>query len=216
MSKYSRSEIEQLIKESSFTLRNAVQNAKLRSMLADHGYDPGKLARGIALVEDLTECHAAYCQRAAEYREATSAYHATFKHARRLFERHARISKALFSNRPECSERLGLNAIPTDSFEPWLRHARQYYREAVTNAQLQNNLVEVGLSPAILGLGQAAVEDTAMADRLRDSAQSLAQQAEQQRDIAAKSLKAWMRKFWKTAKKALAKKPKQLEQLRAG
>jgi hypothetical protein len=58
----------------------------------------------------------------------------------------------------------------------WLGQARQFYREGLSDAGLQEKLAQGGLTREVLENGQAGLEAVAKADAAQESAKGLAQQ----------------------------------------
>ena len=95
----------------------------------------------------------------------------------------------------------------------WLAQARQFYNNALSDADVQSALLNYGIDTAALTAAQALVDVAEQANAAQESEKGDAQQATLERNQAMQALDAWMGDFIAIARIALEDKPQLLEKL---
>jgi len=210
---YYKSIIEALLEEGRVGLGNALNTPEIVILLDEFNFGQVKLQQGEALRLELQDRHTGQIRAYAQQQESTAALSTAWDAARKLYKRHTKMAEAVLDEHPELLLRLGLKGRKPQAFGAWLARARQFYREALADEVLQTLWTEGGLALTVLEAGEAALDAADQADREQESAKGLAQQATQDRDIAAAAFEKWMKRFWKIVEVALADHPQWLERL---
>lgn len=213
MTRYGRGKVGRLSNKGRLALDNAFGTPEILALFKLYGYGVEKFQEGQTLLRALEESHAAQLRLYAQQKEATAAFHAAWDVARKTYAQHAKIARALLAAQPARLARLGLEGARARAFNKWLIQARQFYREALADAELGDLLAQGGMTRPVLEAGWTAVEAAVQANNAQEAAKGLAQQSTQDRDAAAAAFQRWLRHFWQIADVALADQPQWLERL---
>jgi hypothetical protein len=91
--------------------------------------------------------------------------------------------------------------------------AHQFYTYALSDADIQERLVEFGITQAMLEAGRRQIEAVNEYEARRQQRQSAAQDATRMRDETLAALDKWMMAFTKIARVAFEDRPQFLEKL---
>lgn len=192
-------------------INNALATESIRNALAEYGYSDKRLKEGLKLYEKVQTLH---FQQMKEYGESFAATEDTKKSrqkANELYMKHMKLARIIFNKDPYVFNALQLSGSRHQSNTGWLRQAKAFYNNVLSDKKLMTGLALLGITAEKLKEGQALVEDFEKKLNIRDKESGEAQRATLLRDQALDEMNVWMSDFIKVSRIALQESPQDME-----
>ena len=192
---------------------NSLNDAEIQGYLTPFGYDTVRLEEGKALYETALALHQKQKVEYGEQFAATDARDAAQNNADAEYMRFVKIARVALKNDRAAAQKLGIDGRRKQTFSGWLSQVKQFYANALPDADILSKLAGYGVTPEKLQAGQQLTDEAEAANAAREKEKGEAQQATKDRDEAVDIMDEWMSDFKKIARIALADKPQLLEKL---
>lgn len=195
------------------SLHNAGSQPEISSVMTEFGYGPEKLAIGHAVLFSARE---GYDTSKTEKHETKAAYQAFDLKRDALAERYAmdrKKAKVIFSDEPVTMERLDIAGSLPRAYIRWLETVKTFYTVSLADLEIQRQLGALKITPEYLNETYAMVGEVEAARALYIQEIGESQNATKVKDAAFAQVDDYMRKFYATARIALAERPQLLESL---
>ncbi|NIR48544.1 hypothetical protein GWO43_08945 [candidate division KSB1 bacterium] len=192
---------------------NALSNPDVQSYLSVYGYDADKIGAGKALYDNAQQLHQQQVKEYGDQFAASDALKSTWEQAKAEYMRFVKIARVALKSERAAFQKLALNGDRKQSLSGWLSQAKQFYINALADADILTKLGQFGITQEKLQAGTKLVEDTEAANVAQEKEKGEAQQATLERDQALDQLDEWMSDFTAIARIALEEKPQLLENL---
>ena len=186
--------LERLFAEAHLDLADAATEP-MQTHLLTVGYDAGRLRTGTDLLD--AAIHADM-----DFRAARGAKRRAIDHLRSAFDaateqclQHVLAARIATRKDSGAQEALGLVGARRRTYAGWQQQARQFYTNALADADLARQLATFGLSEAVLSDGLATVERIGTLRATRQEAEDAVGTAAATRAVALKRLNDWLRDF---------------------
>lgn len=205
--------IPQLIQNTKLALQNTLRNEEILSRMENHCYTSEKIQEGLSLAAAMQTAFHAQTTKLALRLGAIEARDRAQEDAEGVYMRLVKLARVALRDQPAAWTQLGLNGDRPGALAAWLHLARQFFTNALADADILAQLATVGISPEELAHGQGLVTAVEAASAAVETARAAALQATRQRDVYHQALRRWMGDYLTIARIALADRPQLLEQL---
>jgi hypothetical protein len=194
------------------TIQTAQGDAEVSALLSPRGYDAAKLAEGLALQEAAQSGFSARQEAIAAQQRATAGLLSAQAEARQVLADFRETARGVFKDN---AARAGLGlvgTVPID-LQEMITAARTSYNAALRNPEYLAQLSKYGFPQAKLESAKAMLDSLESADNAQEVAKARSVRATEERDAAAKALKAWISQFRAIAKVATRGRPDLLKKI---
>ena len=194
-------------------ITNALNNEPIRASFAVYGYDENRLNTGLGLYENAATLQNRHKKEYGEQFAATDALNLAKAEANKLYMTHVKVARIALNGNRSAEESLQLGHKRKVSLSGWLKEAKAFYANALSDENILSAMAGYGITPEILEKGKAEVDtvETSYNRQLKEKGE--AQAATQERDKAFDELQNWMSDFVAIARIALQEQPQYLEAL---
>ena len=161
-------------------------------------YEKTKLLKNLRNKEDSDKCN------------VTSGLHAAQREADLIYKKHVKMARLAIPKDRKHWLVLELSGLRKKDLTGWLDQTQSFYAHLEPVAAL---LAQHGVAPEELAQAKAMIEAVAAARVEQNKGVSDVQHTKEQRDIALKELRQWMKKFIKAARYAFDDNKQKLEAL---
>ena len=194
-------------------LENTLTDTEILGLLSEFGYDEAKVNAGKELYNSANE---KYQQQKTEYGEqyaASEELQTKWDAANSVYMKYVKVARIALQNDYGAYVKLGLEGIRKRTLSGWLVQTRQFYTNALGNAEIIAKLAGFGITEAKLQEGKNLTDEVEAANIAHKKEKGEAQQATLERDKALDTLEDWLSDFIAISRIALEDKPQLLEKL---
>lgn len=192
---------------------NSLSNEEIQSRVAQFGYTLERLGEGKALYDAALQQYQEYQREHGEQLGATAHLYDIWDRADDVYIQNVRVARVAFRGNMGAFQTLDLNGRRKESLAGWLAQARQFYTNALADADIMAGLGRFGRTPEILQAGLQLINDVEAANADQEKERGEAQQKRVERDLALDEMEDWMSDYFEIARIALADKPQLLEMM---
>jgi hypothetical protein len=192
---------------------NSLNDAEVQTYLAAYGYDSTRLNQGKTLMAAAQQLHQKQTVEYGEQFAATTALQSAREQADAEYMRCVKVARVALKSNRAADQKLALNGKRKITISGWIVQAKQFYTNALADANLLAKLAEFCISQERLQAGQQLVAEVETANAAQEKEKGEAQQATLERDAAIEKLDDWIGDFTAIARVALEEKPQLLEKL---
>lgn len=190
---------------------NSLANEEIQSHVGAFGYTLDRLNEGKALYDTAVQQQQTLEQEYGDQYEATDTLTEVWEQADDVYIQNVKVSRVAFRDDPGAFRKLALNGRRKESLAGWLAQARQFYTNALADADIMAGLGTFGRTAETLQAGLQLVDDTEAANAAQEKERGEAQQQRVERDVALDKMDDWVSDYIEIARVALADKPQLLE-----
>ncbi len=205
--------IQDYLLSTNVALENALTDTEILGLLSEYGYDAAKINTGKVLYNSAQD---KFQQQKTEYGEqyaASEEMQTKWDAANAVYMKHVKVGRVALQSDYGAFLKLGLQGVRKRTLSGWLVQARQFYSNALTDTNIQNELAAFGISLVKLQYGQQLADEVENANSSHKREKGEAQQATLDRDRAMDVLEDWMSDFIAIARIALENRPQLLEKM---
>ena len=192
---------------------NISENADIKALLANYGYDDAKLAAGLTLFTTATTLHENQLKEYGDQYSATQSFKRAVTAARETYMEHVKIARVAMKGSPAGGAKLGLSGSRASDFSGLAIQVDVFYVNALADPEVLAALAKFGITEDKLTASHAAFADTRAKYIKQKNETGEAQKSTQKRDEAVDELSNWISDFMVIARIALKNQPEMLAAL---
>lgn len=205
--------IEQRLLAASLAIDNALTDAEIQAAMSEFGYDAARINAGKSLYDAAAQLHQKQKSEYGEQFAATQELQQKWDEATKTYMKQVKVARVALQSDYGAYLKLGLAGNRKRTLSGWLVQARQFYSNALADADVMAKLALFGMTQAKLEAAQTLVDAVEAANAAQKKEIGEAQQATADRDNALDSLEDWLGDFIAIARIALEEKPQLLEKM---
>jgi hypothetical protein len=202
-----------LILEAKIMIENVIPDKKIRTVLANFGYDEAKLSSGKALLEEMQRI---INMQKKKYRNQYEAGRETWKSwekANAIYMRTLKVARVALQNNAKAESALMLYGDRKKNLSGWLSQTKTFYENLMGDADLMNEMHKIGCTMERLNEEYGFVKDVMVKNLLQKKETNEAQEAAEMRNKKIDEFYKWISNFRAIAKVALSDDPQKMEKL---
>lgn len=200
--------ITQRIENARLLINGAINQPAVGQELAKVGFPAKEIQKGKSILDNVMRLQSTKSARYGSRFSAAERFKQDQATAWAKYMYHIKSAKLVFQDDIGTQRKLQLNVPRERKLAEWMEQARYFYQEI---EQMPEAFTAMGVTAEELARVQAMIEAIGEAKLTFKGLGGEAQQATQERDIAMKSLDAWVSKFTKAARLALDEQDQLLE-----
>lgn len=210
--KNSKSQTE-ILESARIALQNVENNPIIKPLMADLGYNTAKIDEGKALLEvakaDYNNNHTVEDNKQKTYKE----FEDLRTSIQAKYAKDRKKAKVIFKNDSLILKELHINGSAPTSYVKWLETVTIFYNLLHTNTAMQTQLIPLKITAEHINeiLGDLNTLEILRGNYIE--AKGIALNATKSKNVAFKTLEAWMSDFYIIARIALENEPKLFESL---
>ncbi len=192
------------------TLRTAINDPEVLTLLSRRGYDIAELQTGMTLVELARD--SVQTQGIARFSKvnATQTFHETWRVAKIQYHHDVRVARLALNGLEGSRYFLHLDNSRLYTFDAWYVQAKEFYHSLRNQAELLALVARLGLTNERIDQGIQQLQALAVARTQQQTQKGSAVSSQRQRNQAFEDLTEWMTAFRQYARLALASTPEYL------
>ena len=143
--------------------KNAMVNAetvpKIKTAIADLGYDEAKMLEGKGLYTKAAELQAKQVMERGEQFAATDILNLAKENTNKVYMKHVKIARIALKNDRGTGESLQIAGRRKESFSGWLKQAKAFYTNGLNTPKVESAMTKYGITKKKLSETKAIVED---------------------------------------------------------
>ncbi len=192
---------------------NALKEDEVKTLLTELGYDDIRLNEGKTLLNTANSLQQKQQKEYGDQFEATGTLNEAWEKADKEYMRFVKVARVALKSEYALYRKLGLNGVRKKTLSGWFAQAKQFYLNALADADVMEKMSVYGMTQIKLEAGKTLLEELETANAVQEKEKGEAQQATLERDNAIDQLEEWLSDFIAIGRIALEEKPQLLEKL---
>lgn len=211
---YFRNEsIDTILKICGLAINNSLDNNNILTETSRFGYDRKKMLEGEQLLQKAEGTRLAQIREHNEKESATRHFKAQFDATHTYTMELVEFARRLLGDTLDKYQQLGLNGRRSIKYAPWVQQTRQFYQEALGDAEVLRIFRTRNITPDELRTGLEMLEDTIAAFNTQQEESAEAQHSTEVQVEIIDELYEWVDDYLTIAEIALKDKPQLMETL---
>lgn len=141
------------ISENRKIIETMLSSPEILTAMNKFNYTQEKLSAILSLIDQASDAQAAQKQEQGEAKTAAAEYRKLREDAYEIYSDYRTLSQYIFKNDETAYKALQLNSSRSKAFGVWSEKAIQFYKNALGNESIKNDLIENGITEELLNQG---------------------------------------------------------------
>ncbi len=211
--KFSVKSNSELIGKAKVAINNGKDVPEIALIMAGVGYDSGKFAEGLRLINEAEEADFRYSRAMGEKVRATESFKEARDEANRKYMKHLKMARVVLPDDKGEWQKLALNGKRKRDYASWNIEGKSFYKNGLEIDEVVAKLSGIGIGREELNAGLRMFEEVENLKYLQEKKFGEAEEAANVKKKAFKGLRVWMREYITLAKLTVGEHPQWVEKL---